>query len=69
MKIVRILNDLYTAFDVLTDAKKNPNVYKVETVGDKYMAKTVTVDNEPVEKWLLVLLATACDAIVFSVTQ
>ncbi|XP_077294951.1 guanylate cyclase soluble subunit beta-1-like [Arctopsyche grandis] len=38
MKIVRMLNDLYTTFDVLTDPKKNPDVYKVETVGDKYMA-------------------------------
>ncbi|KDR07449.1 guanylate cyclase soluble subunit beta-1 [Zootermopsis nevadensis] len=38
MKIVRMLNQLYTAFDVLTDPKKNPNAYKVETVGDKYMA-------------------------------
>ncbi|XP_026473245.1 guanylate cyclase soluble subunit beta-1 [Ctenocephalides felis] len=38
MKIVQMLNQLYTAFDVLTDPKKNPNVYKVETVGDKYMA-------------------------------
>lgn len=37
-KIVKMLNDLYTAFDCLTDEKKNPNVYKVETVGDKYMA-------------------------------
>ncbi|CAM1304733.1 GUCY1B3 (predicted), partial [Pycnogonum litorale] len=37
MKIVKLLNDLYTTFDVLTDPKKNPNVYKVETVGDKYM--------------------------------
>lgn len=38
MKIVRMLNGLYTAFDVLTDPKRNANVYKVETVGDKYMA-------------------------------
>nr|BAK23251.1 soluble guanylyl cyclase beta-1 subunit [Gryllus bimaculatus] len=38
MKIVCMLNELYTAFDVLTDPRKNPNVYKVETVGDKYMA-------------------------------
>ncbi|KAK6626335.1 Guanylate cyclase soluble subunit beta-1 [Polyplax serrata] len=38
MKIVQMLNQLYTAFDVLTDPKQNPNVYKVETVGDKYMA-------------------------------
>lgn len=38
MKIVKLLNNLYTTFDVLTDPVKNPNVYKVETVGDKYMA-------------------------------
>ncbi|XP_054168023.1 guanylate cyclase soluble subunit beta-1-like [Oppia nitens] len=38
MKIVNLLNSLYTTFDVLTDPKKNPNVYKVETIGDKYMA-------------------------------
>ncbi|XP_054262325.1 guanylate cyclase soluble subunit beta-1 [Macrosteles quadrilineatus] len=38
MAIVNLLNRLYTRFDVLTDPKKNPNVYKVETVGDKYMA-------------------------------
>lgn len=31
-KIVRMLNDLYTAFDVLTDEVKNPNVYKVSEV-------------------------------------
>jgi len=30
MKIVNMLNELYTAFDVLTDPKKNPNVYKVK---------------------------------------
>lgn len=29
MKIVNMLNQLYIAFDVLTDPKKNPNVYKV----------------------------------------
>uniref|UniRef100_T1ITQ6 Guanylate cyclase soluble subunit beta-1 n=1 Tax=Strigamia maritima TaxID=126957 RepID=T1ITQ6_STRMM len=38
MKIVQLLNNIYTTFDVLTDPEKNPNVYKVETVGDKYMA-------------------------------
>ncbi|GFR10002.1 guanylate cyclase soluble subunit beta-1 [Trichonephila clavata] len=37
-KIVKLLNNIYTTFDVLTDPKKNPNVYKVETIGDKYMA-------------------------------
>lgn len=29
MKIVNMLNQLYIHFDVLTDPKKNPNVYKV----------------------------------------
>ncbi|XP_022914557.1 guanylate cyclase soluble subunit beta-1 [Onthophagus taurus] len=38
MVIVKMLNELYTEFDELTDPKQNPNVYKVETVGDKYMA-------------------------------
>ena len=38
MKIVNLLNQVYTTFDVLTDPKRNRNVYKVETVGDKYMA-------------------------------
>jgi len=38
MKIVRMLNELYTTFDVLADSRSNPNIYKVETVGDKYMA-------------------------------
>ncbi|CAG9762829.1 unnamed protein product [Ceutorhynchus assimilis] len=38
MKIVKMLNKLYTKFDCLTDSKLNPNIYKVETVGDKYMA-------------------------------
>ncbi|XP_051784123.1 guanylate cyclase soluble subunit beta-1 isoform X2 [Erpetoichthys calabaricus] len=37
IKIVNLLNDLYTRFDILTDSRKNPYVYKVETVGDKYM--------------------------------
>ncbi|XP_069778965.1 guanylate cyclase soluble subunit beta-1 [Narcine bancroftii] len=37
MKIVNLLNDLYTKFDILTDSRKNPYVFKVETVGDKYM--------------------------------
>lgn len=29
MKIVNLLNCIYTTFDVLTDPRKNPNVYKV----------------------------------------
>ncbi|XP_053945103.1 guanylate cyclase soluble subunit beta-1 isoform X3 [Anastrepha ludens] len=28
MKIVKMLNELYTVFDALTDSKRNPNVYK-----------------------------------------
>ncbi len=30
MKVVRMLNVLYTTFDVLTDPRKNPNIYKVK---------------------------------------
>ncbi|KAJ3614075.1 hypothetical protein NHX12_017652 [Muraenolepis orangiensis] len=37
IRIVDLLNDVYTRFDILTDSRKNPYVYKVETVGDKYM--------------------------------
>ncbi|CAL4065150.1 unnamed protein product [Meganyctiphanes norvegica] len=37
-KIVKMLNELFQAFDTLTAPKASPNVYKVETVGDKYMA-------------------------------
>lgn len=29
MKIVKMLNELYTVFDALTDSQKIPNVYKV----------------------------------------
>lgn len=29
MKIVKMLNELYTYFDTLTDPKRNPNIYKV----------------------------------------
>lgn len=29
MKIVKILNELYTIFDSLTDSKHNSNIYKV----------------------------------------
>lgn len=36
MKIVNMLNELYTAFDVLTDPKKNPNVYKVNIYNKFY---------------------------------
>lgn len=29
IKIVNLLNDIYTRFDILTDSRKNPYVYKV----------------------------------------
>lgn len=29
MKIVTMLNELYTSFDELTDPSRNPNIYKV----------------------------------------
>lgn len=32
MKIVKMLNELYTIFDSLTDSKSNSNVYKVNTL-------------------------------------
>ena len=31
IKIVNLLNDVYTRFDILTDTRKNPYVYKVRT--------------------------------------
>ncbi|CAG0920576.1 unnamed protein product [Notodromas monacha] len=36
--VVDILNRLYSAIDSLTESDKHKNIYKVETVGDKYMA-------------------------------
>jgi len=36
MEIVELLNQIYTQFDEVSE--KNPDVFKVETVGDKYMA-------------------------------
>lgn len=35
MKIVKMLNELYTVFDALTDSKINSNVYKVWTTYNK----------------------------------
>ena len=32
IKIVNLLNDLYTRFDILTDTKRNPYVYKVRNI-------------------------------------
>ena len=38
IKIVNLLNDVYTRFDILTDSRKNPYVYKV---GSKHFTMTV----------------------------
>ncbi|XP_072040201.1 guanylate cyclase soluble subunit beta-1-like [Amphiura filiformis] len=45
MVIVDLLNDIYTTFDVLSE--HNPKVYKVETVGDTYMAVSGLPDQCP----------------------
>lgn len=53
MKIINMLNELYTIFDALCDTKRIPNIFKVETVGDKYMAVSglpETCDNHA--KWI-----------------
>lgn len=42
MKIVKMLNELYTVFDALTDSKINSNVYKVKTNGFKIKIKLFT---------------------------
>ena len=43
IKIVNLLNDVYTRFDILTDSRKNPYVYKV--VRKKKKKTTPTVFN------------------------
>ncbi|GIY36880.1 guanylate cyclase soluble subunit beta-1 [Caerostris extrusa] len=58
-KIVQLLNNIYKSFDVLTDPKKNPNVYKVETIGDKYMA--VSGLPEPCESHAMCIARLALD--------
>uniref|UniRef100_G1PID2 Guanylate cyclase soluble subunit beta-1 n=1 Tax=Myotis lucifugus TaxID=59463 RepID=G1PID2_MYOLU len=39
MKIVNLLNDLYTRFDTLTDSRKNPFVYKVSEVQNQDLTR------------------------------
>lgn len=36
IKVVKLLNDLYTRFDEFIDYKKNPNVYKVSENNFRY---------------------------------
>ena len=44
-QVVQLLDDLYCEFDRIA---KEKNVYKVETIGDSYMAATACVDNEDI---------------------
>lgn len=41
MKIVKMLNELYTIFDSLTDSKSNSNVYKVKQIKLMFSAETL----------------------------
>ena len=45
MKIVRMLNVLYTTFDVLTDPRKNPNIYKVYIYIQKKRSMSSMIDS------------------------
>lgn len=53
MSIVQMLNQLYTAFDTLTDPRKNPNVYKVKRDDALWLSagspgwRTVALQNVP----------------------
>lgn len=38
MKIVKMLNELYTIFDSLCDTKRIPNIYKVSKMGPGYIS-------------------------------
>ena len=42
MKIVTMLNEVYTKFDALVDPVKNPNVYKVRASNESNMQIFVT---------------------------
>lgn len=57
-----MLNELYTLFDALCDAKRIPNIYKVETVGDKYMAVSGLPENcDSHAKWIAKLALSMMD--------
>ncbi|CAD5116357.1 DgyrCDS5256 [Dimorphilus gyrociliatus] len=56
-KIIKLLNDCYTKFDELIDPLKHPAVYKVETVGDKYMAVSGLPEECPDHSRNIALLA------------
>lgn len=47
MKIVNLLNDLYTRFDTLTDSRKNPFVYKVSPHGSLLSSRPVWSSEKP----------------------
>lgn len=56
-KIIKLLNDCYTKFDDLIEPTKHPAVYKVETVGDKYMAVSGLPEECPDHSRNIALLA------------
>lgn len=45
MKIVKMLNELYTVFDALTDSKRNLNVYKVSIYECIYKQYSIYISN------------------------
>lgn len=51
MKIVTMLNELYTLFDELTDPSRNPNIYKVsEREGKKGESNSVAQKTQEMEE-------------------
>lgn len=54
--VMQLLNDLYTRLDLLIETR---NVYKVETIGDCYMAATGLLHDDPYHASTMVEFATA----------
>ena len=63
MKIVRMLNELYTTFDVLADSRSNPNIYKVTNRTDTQSTSTLSGIVELVGRHLAVVFRTALNCI------
>ena len=49
MKVLEILNTIYTAFDNLTDPKVNPNVYKVSFIFKTFLFSLYMQKNQSAE--------------------
>lgn len=47
MKIVKMLNELYTVFDALTDSKRNLNVYKVGQSSNESLGHLIAIFQAP----------------------